>query len=84
MFKVGSGSGNFQVILSSGLAVVSCFLFVVVVLLATANIHLFFSVFACLDLQFKSRDRAGIALLKYLEVWHWYSRKGLGFLILGL
>ena len=86
VFKAGSRSGkNFhQVILSSGLAVVSCFLFVLVVLLASADIHLFFSVCACLDLRFKRRDRAGIALLKYLEVWQWYSRKGLGFLILGL
>ena len=84
MLGAGLEEKNYHVVLSSGLAVVSCFHFVLVVLLATANIHLFFSVFACCDLRFKRRDRAGIGLLKYMEVWHWYSRKGLGFLMLVL
>ena len=48
--------------------------------------NLVFSVFSsfCIDLQLRRRVRAGIVLLKYLDVLHWYSRKGLGFVILGL
>ena len=51
MFKAGSRSGNFSghPVIRFGCSVL--FSFGVVILLATANIHLFFSVFACLDLH---------------------------------
>ena len=33
---------------------------------------------------FKSLARKGMGLVKYLEVWHWCSMKGLGLRMLGL
>ena len=37
-----------------------------------------------LEFLFKSLARKGMGLVKYLEVWHWCSMKGLGLRMLGL